>query len=212
MRIRPAVRADARAIAEINVAGWRAAYRGLLPDGYLAALDVEERTARQLAHFAAPSAFRRLVAEDGDTVTGFVIYGPYRAEQDSAGPVDDTVGEILAIYVAPERWGAGTGQALMDAAVADLAGRGVTEIRLWVLAGNERSRRFYERYGFRHDGEVDTFVYDDGSGAGAPEVRYALVLTGSPDADGLRASAGGRPASAAGLPSSAEGAGSSATG
>jgi len=41
--IRPATPEDARAIAEVHVASWRYAYRGLLPDDVLDRLSVEER-------------------------------------------------------------------------------------------------------------------------------------------------------------------------
>ena len=40
--IRPATEADARTIAEIHVAGWVAAYRGMVPDELLASLSVDE--------------------------------------------------------------------------------------------------------------------------------------------------------------------------
>ena len=41
-RIRTATPEDARAIAEVHVASWRAAYRGVLPDTYLDRLSVDE--------------------------------------------------------------------------------------------------------------------------------------------------------------------------
>src|SRR6185503_6902264 len=40
LTLREARAADARAIAEIHVAAWRAAYRGMMPDAYLASLSV----------------------------------------------------------------------------------------------------------------------------------------------------------------------------
>src|SRR5438309_5691153 len=43
LTLREATRADARAIAEIHVAAWRAAYRDLMPQSYLDSLSVEER-------------------------------------------------------------------------------------------------------------------------------------------------------------------------
>ena len=43
MRIREAEPKDARAIAEIHVRSWQAAYRGQLADDYLDELKVEDR-------------------------------------------------------------------------------------------------------------------------------------------------------------------------
>ncbi len=53
--MRDAVPGDARAIAGVHVASWRAAYAGLMPDTVLAGLSVEERTA----------SWTRLLAEPG---------------------------------------------------------------------------------------------------------------------------------------------------
>ena len=45
LTIRAATRDDARAIAEVHVASWRAGYRGLVDDDFLAALSVDARLA-----------------------------------------------------------------------------------------------------------------------------------------------------------------------
>ena len=87
----------------------------------------------------------------------------------------DRIGEIYAIYVAPERWGTGVGRALMTAARDALAAAGNAEIRLWVLAENARARRFYERAGMVTDGALGTFT-PAGSTVELAEVRYAMRL------------------------------------
>jgi RimJ/RimL family protein N-acetyltransferase len=45
---------------------------------------------------------------------------------------------------------------------------------LWVLKGNTRARRFYERQGFAADGAEEPFEVD---GVPVPEVRYTKALT-----------------------------------
>ena len=59
---------------------------------------------------------------------------------------------LEAIYVRPSSWGGGLAVELHDAAVAELRARGVARARLWVLEGNARARRFYERLGWSPDG------------------------------------------------------------
>jgi GNAT superfamily N-acetyltransferase len=52
--------------------------------------------------------------------------------------------ELHAIYVLPEHWSTGIGSQLLE-----VAGRAH---ELWVLLGNDRARRFYERRGWAADG------------------------------------------------------------
>src|SRR5262245_58199661 len=148
--IRAATPDDARAIAEIHVAGWRFAYRGQMPDAFLAALSVDERAAQRRGWLEKPPTeeHRTWVAEAGDgRIAGFAICGPERAEVPSAG-----CAEIYAIYVDPARIGSGVGRALFDWSVGDLRTRGFVDIVLWVLDTNELARRFYEAAGMAADG------------------------------------------------------------
>ena len=85
-----------------------------------------------------------LVAKDGDKVIGFVAYGKYREKTLS------DCGEIFAIYVLADYYGQKVGYELMNAAFKKLAD--YKKIAVWVLKGNERAIKFYERYGFRFDG------------------------------------------------------------
>jgi GNAT superfamily N-acetyltransferase len=62
------------------------------------------------------------------------------------------VGEIYRLFVAPERWAEGVGQALMARGLEELRASGLPEALLWVHAGNGRARRFYEAGGWRLDG------------------------------------------------------------
>ena len=80
--------------------------------------------------------------------------------------------ELYALYVHPDRWGDGTGQALLDEAHRLLAAT-CEEARLTVLADNPRARRFYERAGWAPDGERKAEVR---WGVRAPEVRYRKRL------------------------------------
>ncbi|MBE6658012.1 MAG: GNAT family N-acetyltransferase [Ruminococcaceae bacterium] len=61
-------------------------------------------------------------------------------------------GEVYAIYVLAAYHGQGIGYRLMTAAMEQLSA--YDRIALWVLRGNERAIRFYERVGFSFDGTV----------------------------------------------------------
>ena len=69
---------DARAIAAIHVAAWRAAYRRLMPDDFLAALSVDQRTAMWSSILSRPTPAQVMVAEIDSVLAGFCSYGPTR--------------------------------------------------------------------------------------------------------------------------------------
>jgi ribosomal protein S18 acetylase RimI-like enzyme len=177
MRVRPATADDAPAVAGVQIRSYQRAYAHILPACYLAALDLKARTAnwhRSITERGRPG--RIFVTGAGNDVTAFISLGLYRPG-DGADP-DPAIGEVSALYADPAHWSTGAGRALMDAAVAHLTAAGCTEIRLWVFDDNPRARRFYERAGFRPDGERSTYTVDaDGPySAEADEVRYTLAV------------------------------------
>ena len=130
----PAVRAarvsDARGMADVHVATWRAAYAGQPPDRFLRRLSVEERTRSWRSRIAAKRADEAvLVAVRGLTVVGFASGGPTRDKGDDPR----RVGEIYAVYLLPEEWGRGGGRALLGHAISALAAAGFEDASLWVL-------------------------------------------------------------------------------
>jgi len=168
--VRAATLDDAGDIERIRVAGWRVAYAGLVPQGYLDAmrLDDDAIAARRHRMHRNPPEVRSLVSEDDTGLAGFVVYGPDRD--------DRALGEIYALYVAPRAWSHGHGRALLDRAVRALADAGYPEAGLWVLEGNTRARAFYERFGLSATGQSQLYEIGD---VGVPEVRYAIRLAGA---------------------------------
>lgn len=142
MEIRPATGRDCRAIAELHVAVWQHAYRGLLPASYLASLSVTEREAmwRRMIE-RRPSQL--LVARVGAEVIGFVAFGASRDQDAAPGQA-----EIWAVYVEATFWSTGAGRRLWLRALRHIEAQGYQTVSLWAMAGNERAQRFYERAGF----------------------------------------------------------------
>ena len=161
---------DARPIAEVHIRSWRAAYMGQVLDEYLASLSVAERKAswvRIIAGSEWPSA-GALVLIDDDRVVGFVSFGASRDE-----PADPETGEVMAICVEPEVWGAGGGRLLMDNALGLVRDAGLGRCTLWVLESNERARGFYEVGGWTADGSQRS---SDSRGFQLNEVKYRRSL------------------------------------
>lgn len=146
--VRRAFPEDAEALAHLHLDVWEDAYTGLMPQQVL-----EERRATVTDRVdrwrsILESHDRTLVAEGPKGLIGFAGTGPGRDND------VDTDLELMGLYVRADWWGTGVGYALFDGAVGDRAAY------LWVLAGNDRAIRFYERQGFRLDGTED--LHDEG--------------------------------------------------
>jgi ribosomal protein S18 acetylase RimI-like enzyme len=151
--IRPALPGDASAIARVHVETWQSAYRGLVSDDVLDALDVERRatTWRIVIERALPGG-GIFVAERDGAIVGFCSCG--RSRSDDSG----TVGEVYAIYVHPDVARTGVGGALLREAERCMRDNGFGEATLQVLEANEPSRGFYEHMGWRDTGEREDEV------------------------------------------------------
>jgi GNAT superfamily N-acetyltransferase len=163
MLIRRAQGSDASAIARVSVDTWRSAYRGIVPEQYLASLSYDDRAEGVRSTLAAPDAETCcFVAEDeGDAVVGFAWGGPRREGEKRY------VGELYAIYVLGERQRAGAGRALIRAVAEDLLRRSMRSMLVWVLAVNP-SRHFYEALGGKPAGQTEIEI----GGAVLVEVAY----------------------------------------
>ena len=130
---------EIRGKAFVHWSAWHEAYPGIVSEEYL-----EQLTLEKCEEMAGRWTDGILVAKDGDRVIGFVGFG------DRGGEAPER-GEIFAMYVLSEFYGTGVGRLLMEEALSRL--RKYPEICLWVLRENRRAIRFYEKCGFRADGE-----------------------------------------------------------
>lgn len=176
--------ADIDAVSAVRVRGWQAAYRGLMPQAYLDAMSVAADAERRRSWFGhRPPEVSDLVAEQDGAVVGWACVGPARDPDIAPGPEElpapwPTAGELLALYVTPGLIGTGVGRALMAAGAARARASGYRALYLWVVRGNARARRFYERAGFVPDGAQE--AYEVG-GRSVPELRYRRSLMSEPE-------------------------------
>lgn len=158
MEIRPLRKTDSRLeVSRIYEESWKSAYRGIVPQAYLdgipaglwaANLDRGDR--------------RSIVLEEDGRLMGTACVSPSRWAD------WPDYGEIVALYLLPDRMGWGYGGPLLEAAVRELAEQGFRDVLLWVLEENRRARRFYERHGFRPAGASMEY------GIGGKALREAL--------------------------------------
>jgi GNAT superfamily N-acetyltransferase len=140
-----------------------------MPDEFLDGLDPDERGRQWQAFAERPSPGTiAVVADDDRDVVGFALVGQAR------GLDDDRIGELHAINVDPGAWGSGAGTALLAAATDHLRALGYTNAFLWVVDGNARARRFYEREGWLATPTEKTEELQPG--VTITEVRYECTL------------------------------------
>jgi GNAT superfamily N-acetyltransferase len=152
-QVRAAVPADAHDVARVHVRSWQLAYRGLIAQEYLDGLEPEAWASRYTFGRVGLRMPSTLVAVDGSAIRGLATTGLCR---DNDFP---NFGELMAIYVDPAHVRTGVGRLLMGAARERLRLVGVAGALLWVLDGNLRARRFYERDGWRCDGNCRTATF-----------------------------------------------------
>ena len=140
--IRPASVDDAAAIARVRVDAWRTAYRGIVPDAYLDAMDVEASAQmwdRVLA--AAATKASVFVAENDGEVVGFAAANLLQE------PKHDFNAELSAIYLRRDYRRAGIGRRLVRAVTQAQREKGANGLIVWVIAKNQAARSFYEALG-----------------------------------------------------------------
>ncbi len=170
LSVRPAAERDAERMGEIHVRAWQVGYQGILPDAMLSELDpanLADYWHTTLA--AAPESDRQnLVGLVDGTVMAIATVGPFRHRKN-----DDPTGELWMLNADPEAWGSGIARLLHREALGYLVAAGHLSAALWVLNGNARGRRFYEREGWAFHGVTKT---EDVGGADAVEYRYEIRL------------------------------------
>jgi ribosomal protein S18 acetylase RimI-like enzyme len=136
--IRDALLPDAANLAQVHVASWQEAYRGLIDQSFLDSLDVTGRT-ETWDRILRQGRVRVLVAESDDRIVGFCTVGR---------SADEGWGEVYSIYLSPGHWGRGLGRDLLASGEQALSEAGEERALLWVLDTNRRARGFYERQGW----------------------------------------------------------------
>jgi GNAT superfamily N-acetyltransferase len=142
-------------------------YRSFAPTGWRPPPASEQVDILQ--QWVADEGFWGEVACDGRSLAGHASFIP--AMRHSAHAVaDPTLAHLGHLFVKPRYWGAGVASELLAHATTAAADSGFVEMRLFVMAGQARARRFYAREGFAAVGKP----FDPGLGLLALEYRRRL--------------------------------------
>jgi len=163
MIIRPAALTDAASLARIQVDSYRSAYRGILPEDYLARFSYEEQTQDWRALLTDEPAAVLFVAEEAaGAVVGYALGALLEQETYDC--------ELAALHVRRPAQGRGAGHALIRAVARHFEQLGRRSLVIWVLEANQPARSLYERWGGQLVGQRQV---DLGEGLFFSEVAYA---------------------------------------
>jgi len=155
--VRAARAADASGLARVQVASWRSAFAGLVPDAVIAELTSEEAVGQFAARWreaisAPPTSKHRVhvaVEKPGEPeILGFAAAGP--ATDEDLWPGTD--GELYELHVMPSVAAEGHDQRLLHAVADTFAEDGFSTGYTWALAGDEARVEFLEAAGWAPDG------------------------------------------------------------
>lgn len=141
INIRDIKKEDIPQVVDIQISGWRAAYKGMIDDEYLENMNVEKKIKMREKDYKET---RFIVAEINNEIVGFCRYTDNMEKTPETPEVDC---ELRALYVKPELKHNGIGKKMFQYAVNEFKNMGKTKMVLWCLKDNVLARKFYEKMG-----------------------------------------------------------------
>ena len=139
MEIRKVKEEDIEAIVDIQINGWRKAYKGIVNDEYLDNMDKQEKIKKNRERFNINPC---IVAVDNNEIMGFCRYGNVMNPDILPEGYD---AEIYALYVKNDKQHQGIGKAMVKYVMNEFKER--HNMMIWCLKENYPARKFYEKIG-----------------------------------------------------------------
>ena len=122
---------DIPSVVDIQINGWKTAYRGIIDDNVLNSMNRDERIEKRRKDYKE-NGF--IVAELDNQVVGFCRYiDSNKFTQD----ISDVDCELLALYVKPDLKYNGIGTKLVQFVINEFKSKNKTKMILWCLKDNE---------------------------------------------------------------------------
>lgn len=132
---------DIPSVADIQITGWKTAYRGIIDDDYLDTINRNEIIERRKKGYKQN---RFIVAEWNQEIVGFCWF----IDDNSFTPNEmDIDCEIIALYVRPDLKYQGIGTNLFQYAMSEFKNINKTKMVVWCLKNNEPAKMFYTKMG-----------------------------------------------------------------
>ena len=132
---------DIPSVVDIQIDGWKSAYKGIVDDNILKSMNRNERIAKRKNDYKE-NGF--IVAELNNQVVGFCRYIDSNKFTQDIPNIDC---ELLALYVKSKLKYNGIGTRLFQFVINDFKSKSKNKMILWCLKDNEPSKKFYTKMG-----------------------------------------------------------------
>ena len=146
--IRDIKESDIPSVVDIQMNGWKEAYKGIIDDVVLDAMNRNEKIERMKTNYQED--YFKVVELDNEVVGFARYYSDNRFSPDY--PIDC---EIVALYIKPELKYHGIGTKLVKYIINEFKKMKKEKMIIWCLKENYPSRKFYEKMGGKIIGEKD---------------------------------------------------------
>lgn len=132
---------DIPAIVDIQISGWQTAYKGIVDDLFLNAMNREERIKQRFQDYNQGGF---IVAKLNTQIVGYCRYVNSNTLSPETPEADC---ELSALYVKPNLKSNGIGTKMFQYVINEFKTQNKTKMIIWCLKDNYPSRNFYEKMG-----------------------------------------------------------------
>lgn len=137
--IRKVKEKDIPSVVDIQINGWKVAYKGIIDDNFLNSMDRNERIEKRKKDYKE-NGF--IVAELNNEIVGFCRYIDNNNFTQEIADIDC---ELLAIYVKPNLKYNGIGTKMFQCVIDEFKRKNKAKMILWCLKDNEPAKKFYTK-------------------------------------------------------------------
>ena len=152
--IRNIKKQDIPQVVDIQIGGWKTAYKGIIDDKFLDSMNREETIKNRQKDYIMNGFI--VVELDGEIV-GFCRYVD---NNNSSKEIEDADCELRALYVRPDLKYHGIGTKLFQYVKNEFADKAKSKMVIWCLKDNEPSKKFYKKMGGKIINERQTKIGD----------------------------------------------------
>lgn len=139
--VRNVIEEDIPSIVDIQINGWKTAYKGIIDDNVLNSMSRNEKIEKRKKDYKQ-NGF--IVAELDKEVVGYCRYIDSNEFTQDMSNIDC---ELSALYVKPNLKYNGIGTKLFQFVTNEFKSKNKTKMIVWCLKDNEPSKKFYKKMG-----------------------------------------------------------------